>query len=161
MLSEVNKIRIYAIDLVNIFPLLQWLLLCPTVQTPPSLRPLATPKCSIPHLNKLNKSRHTAKHMASNSIINNSIVHIWQLKGFGCFVPEEWQQRSSPGCSCHPVLSLPLPLPWPAWKFERLPIFLPVTWALILHCQLCEAPFHLKCCCLFCTGGDESVERNK
>ncbi|XP_039590163.1 uncharacterized protein LOC120514099 [Passer montanus] len=31
--------------------------------TPPSLRPLATPKCSIPHLNKVNKSSHTAKHM--------------------------------------------------------------------------------------------------
>lgn len=59
--------------------------------------------------------------MVSNSIINNSIVHIWQLKGFGCFVPEEWQQRSSPGCSCHPVLSLcPCLASLKIWKAAHL-----------------------------------------
>lgn len=60
--------------------------------------------------------------MVSNSIINNSIVHVWQPKGFGCGLLREWQQRSRAGAPARMPASLrPCSDLLKIWKAARLP----------------------------------------
>ena len=60
--------------------------------------------------------------MVSNSIINNSIVHVWQPNGFGCGLLQEWQQRSRARAPARMPASLrPCSDLLEIWKAAHLP----------------------------------------